>query len=129
MSTQVAITIPEQVYKKARRLAQLTHCKVGDLLAEAIALSLAPVTTSSEVSPPVTELSDKEVLALTKLELPATQDRRLSRLLLGQQAGKLTREEVAELISMMLVYQEGILRKAQALREAVRRGLIEPLTS
>ena len=37
--------------------------------------------------------------------------------------------EGAELISMMLVYQEGILLKAQALREAVRRGLIEPLTS
>ena len=129
MSTQVAITIPEQVYKKAKRLAQLTHCKVNDLLAEAIALSLAPVTTSSKVSPSVAELSNKEVLALTKLKLPATQDRRLSRLLLGQQGGKLTSEERSELISLMQGYQEGILRKAQALREAVRRGLIEPLTS
>ena len=129
MSTQVAIKIPEQVYKKARRLAQLTHCKVNDLLVEAIALSLAPVAASSEVASPVARLSDKEVLVLTKLELPPAQDRRLSRLLLRQQAVKLTPEERPELISLMLVYQEGILRKAQALREAVRRGLIEPLTS
>jgi len=129
MSTQVAVTIPEQVYKQAKRLAQLTHCHVSDLLAEAITLSLSPVATSSEVFPPVAELSDKEVLALTKLELPAAQDRRLSSLLRRQQAGKLTGNERAELISLMHAYQEGLLRKAQSLREAVRRGLIEPLAS
>ena len=87
------------------------------------------MTTSSEVSSSVAELSDNQVLMLTKLRLPAMQDRRLSRLLLRQQAEKLTREQRAELISLMLVYQEGILRKAQALREAVRRGLIDPLRS
>ena len=129
MRTQVAVTIPEQVYKQAKRLAQLTHCKVSDLLVEAITLSLAPVTASSEVPPPVPELSDKEVLALTRLELTATEDRRLRRLLHRQQAGKLTREARRELISLMQIYQEGLLRKAQALREAVRRGLIEPPVS
>ncbi|HVF27060.1 MAG TPA: hypothetical protein VM943_02390, partial [Pyrinomonadaceae bacterium] len=67
MSTQVAVTIPEQVYQQAKRLAQLTHCQVSDLLAEAITLSLSPVATSSDVHPPVVELSDKEVFALTKL--------------------------------------------------------------
>ncbi len=129
MSTQVAVTIPEQVYKQAKRLAQLTHCQVSDLLAEAITLSLSPVATSSDVFPPVAELSDKEVLALTKLELPAAQDRRLSNLLRRQQAGKLTSSERIELIALMHAYQEGLLRKAQSLREAVRRGLIEPLAS
>ncbi len=129
MSTQVAVTIPEQVYKQAKRLAQLTHCQVSDLLAEAITLSLSPVATSSDVCPPVAELSDKEVLALTKLELPAAQDRRLSNLLRRQQAGKLTSSERIELIALMHAYQEGLLRKAQSLREAVRRGLTEPLAS
>lgn len=127
MSTQVAITIPERVYKQAQRLAQLTHCQVNELLADAITLWLAPVATSNESLPPIAELSDKGVLALTKREMPATQDRRLSRLLNRQQAGKLADGEQAELISLMQVYQEGLLRKAQALNEAVRRGLIEPL--
>ncbi len=127
MSTQVAITIPEQVYKQAQRLARLTHCQINDLLADAITLSLAPVATANESKPPVAGLSDKQVLALTKLEMPAAQDRRLSRLLKRQQAGKLASGERAELILLMQVYQEGLLRKAQALSEAVRRRLLEPL--
>ncbi len=128
MNTEVAITIPEHVYRQAERLAQLTHRPVDELLAEAITLSLAPLDVSSESSLPVEGLSDQEVLDLTNLELPAAQDRRLSRLLDRQQAGKLTDKQRAELISLMQVYQEGLLRKAQALGEAVQRGLIEPLT-
>ncbi len=127
MSTQIAITIPEEVYKQAQRLARLTHCQVNDLLADAITLSLAPVATSDESHPPIAELSDKGVLALTRLEMSAAQDRRLSRLLNRQQTGTLSDGERAALLSLMQVYQEGLLRKAQALREAVRRKLIEPL--
>ena len=129
MSTQVAVRIPERVYKQAKRLAQLAHCDLSDLLSEAIMLSLEPVSLSSAISKPVSALSDKEVLALTALNLPPAQDRQVSRLLLRQQAKKLSVKERAELISLMQVYQEGMLRKAQALREAVRRGLIEPMTS
>lgn len=127
MSTQIAITLPEKVFKQAQRLARLTHRPVDDLLAEAITLSLAPVATSAGSNPPVAELSDKQVLSLTKLEMPAAQDRRLSRLLNWQQAGKLAGEERAELVSLMQIYQERLLRKAQALNEAVRRGLVEPM--
>ena len=129
MSTQVAITLPEQIYQQAKHLARLTNCQVNDLLTEAITLSLAPVTASDESDLPVAELSDRHVLALTRLELPAAQDRQLSRLLHRQQAGKLTSRQRAELMALMQVYQEGLLRKAQALREAVQRGLIEPLDS
>ena len=127
--TRVAITIPKHVYRQAKRLAQLAHCPVEGLLSEAITLSLAPVSASGEASRAVEQLSDREVLALTELTLPTAQDRRLSLLLSRQQDGKLTTRERGELISLMQVYQEGLLRKAQALREAVRRGLIEPLAS
>jgi hypothetical protein len=44
-----------------------------------------------------------------------------------QQAGTLTSSEQAELVALMQVYQQGLVRKAQGLREAVRRGLREPL--
>ena len=69
----------------------------------------------------------QSVLALSRLELPPTQDRRLSALLEQQQAGTLTDAERGELLTLMQAYQEGLLRKAQALQEAVRRGLREPL--
>ena len=57
------------------------------------------------------------------------QDHRLSELLDEQQAGSLTSDERSELLAFMQIYQEGLLRKAQALHEAVRRGLRKPLES
>lgn len=76
---------------------------------------------------PVESLSDAEVLDLTELQLPPEQDRRLSVLLDRQQAGIQTETERPELGALMQAYQEGLLRKAQAIEEAVRRGLREPL--
>ena len=46
-----------------------------------------------------------------------------------QQERTLSAPEQAELVALMQVYQEGLLRKAQALREAVQRGLRAPLES
>jgi len=71
----------------------------------------------------LTSLADAEVLALTSLELPLDQDARLSALLERQQAGTLDEAERRELGTLMQCYQEGLLRKAQAMEEAVRRGL------
>ncbi|WP_334933265.1 hypothetical protein [Nostoc sp.] len=63
---------------------------------------------------PVSVLSDEQVLVLTELEMQSEQDARLSELL-----------DRSELQTLMQVYQEGLLRKATALSEAVKRGLIE----
>jgi len=71
--------------------------------------------------------SDEEVLAATESELPCLEDQRLSDLLHRQQAGTLAAPEQPELQVLLEMYQRGLLRKAQALREAVRRGLREPL--
>jgi hypothetical protein len=57
------------------------------------------------------------------------QDARLSDLLDRQQSGILTETERKELQTLMQIYQEGLLRKATALSEAVKRGLMEPLSS
>ncbi len=71
---------------------------------------------------PVAEMSDEEVLRLADLRLTPTQDRSLSRLLDRQQAGILSEQERSELVALMQVYQTNLLRKAEALAEAVRRG-------
>jgi hypothetical protein len=59
--------------------------------------------------------------------LPPDQDSRLSELLDRQQVGSLTETERPELATLMQAYHEGLLRKARALEEAVRRRLREPL--
>ena len=73
-------------------------------------------------------LTDAEVLELSEMQMDARQDRRFSKLLNKQQAGTLSSSEGSELLALIQNYQEKLLRKAQALREAVRRGVREPLT-
>jgi hypothetical protein len=126
MSTQVTVTLPDEVYRNAVRLAQLVRREVADVLTDTLTLSLPSLHQDSEILPPIETLSDADILALTALELPPAQDRRLSALLNQQQAGSLSDTERGELLTLMQAYQEGLLRKAQALQEAVRHGLREP---
>jgi hypothetical protein len=127
MSSQVTITLPDEVYRSAMRLAQLARREVEDVLTDALTLCLPSLHQDSDVVPPIETLSGADILALTTSELQPAQDRRLAALLEGQQAGGLTNTERGELLTLMQAYQEGLLRKAQALQEAVRRGLREPL--
>ncbi len=127
MGTRVEIILPDEVYRRAERLAQLVSRNVAEVLADTLTLSLPSLSPQTEMVQPVTELSDAEVLTSTELQMTADQDRRLSTLLERQQAGQLSDSEGQELLALMQIYQEGLLRKAQALHEAVRRGLREPL--
>jgi hypothetical protein len=127
MTTRVMVTLHDEVYRRAEHLAQLTRREVADLLADTITLALQPLAVSAASVPAVMSLSDEEVLGLTELQMAPEQDRRLSGLLQKQQARALSAAEQAELVMLMQVYQEGVLRKAQALHEAVRRGLRMPL--
>ena len=127
MSTTVTVTLRDDVYHQAAQLAQLTNLKVNEVLTEAIELSLWPGDPHPSTIKPVAELSDKGILKLAQLQMSPAQDRRLSRLLNRQQAGKLTPAERSDLMTLMQAYRIGLMRKAQALSEAVRRGLREPL--
>ena len=128
MSTQVRITLQDKLYRRAKRLAEMTDRNVEDLLAQAIELSLSPIGATSERYKPVSKLSDEEVIAQSELQMSPNCDRRFSRLLNKQQAGRIDESEQSELLMLMLDYQEKLLQKARALREAVRRGLRAPLT-
>jgi hypothetical protein len=127
MSTKVVVTLPDDVYRRVERLAHLASRDVADVVADTLALSLLPVGLPAEPVRVVTELPDEDLLELVDLQMPPAQDQKFSRLLQKQQEGQLSDIERSELLSLMQLYQDGLLRKAQALREAVRRGLREPL--
>jgi hypothetical protein len=129
MSTQVMVTLADETYQRADCFARLAGRQISDILSEAISLSLAPLGPLVHPPRPVSALADSEVLALTELQMEPEQDRRLSELLHRQQAGEVGAGERRELNALMQVYQEGLLRKAQALNEAVGRGLRAPLES
>ena len=129
MSTQVTLMLPDDVYTSALRLARLTQREVTDVLSDLLTLAMPPLATDVETPPPLGSLSDANVLELTSLKLPRAQDLRLSALIERQQAGTLDEAERSELGALMQCYQEGILRMAQAMEEAVRRGLRGSLES
>lgn len=127
MAVQLTLTLPDHIYQRAQRLAQLTGRDVSEVVAGALG-SLLPLVPQIATSTPVESLSDEDVLALTTLEMEGPYDDRLSALLEKQQGGDLNELEKLELDALMRVYDIGTLRKAQALAEAVKRGLREPLT-
>lgn len=127
MSTQVTVTLPENVMRQAEFLAQRTGREIEDILSETIELSLRPLATNSWREKPIASWSDEQVLNAADSEMSLEENRKFSDLLDRQQAGNLTSEERNELMGLLQVYQDGLLQKAQGLRESVRRGLREPL--
>jgi hypothetical protein len=123
MSTQVTLTLPDETYRRAEHLARLTGRSIADVLADTLDISLQPLRSKPVTDKPVAELSDSEVLELADSQMEAAQSTRFSELLDKQQAGKLLDADRQELLALMQVYQEGLLRKAKALNEAMKRGL------
>ncbi len=125
---QITITLPNEIYEQAKRFARLANREVESVLADAIYASIPFVRLESAGLSAIVDLSNEEILALTNLQMEPSEDSRLSELLDQQQAGTLVEAEHSELQKLMQIYQEGLLRKATALQEAVRRGLMEPLS-
>ena len=128
MSTQVVLTLSDDLYEQARQWAILTQREVPQFLTEALALVLMPVGALPAGSPPVTALSDAEILALAQVQMAPQQGQRLDQLLTKQGEETLTEHEQAELLALMQVYHQLWLRQSEALAEAVHRGLRPPLT-
>jgi len=121
MTAQITLNLPDEVYHQAELLAQQRHRTVSEILVETLEIFLLPTAK------PVSALSDSEVIAQTQLRLQPFQEQRLSELLDRQQSGTIASVELDELQGLIHIYETRLLRQAQALNEAVRRGLLEPL--
>ena len=127
MSTQVTLTLPDELYEHAKRWATITQRDLSETLTDALTIVLTPVYTTPRLERPVSSLSDEDVLALSKVQMRPAQGRRLSELLEEQREGVLAESERPELLALMHVYDQLWLRQSEALAEAVRRGLRKPL--
>lgn len=133
MNKPITLNLPEDVYNRALLLAQLIGRDLTEVLIEAISLSLSSTSPINEsdrhFSESVKSLDDREVMAMSELQMESEQDLRLSQLLSKQQADTLSEAERPELWSLMQIYQTLLVKKAVALREAVERDLVEPLSA
>jgi hypothetical protein len=128
MSRRITLELPDEILNRAERLASLAHRDVADVLAAAVTAALPSLDSVLEEGRPVAELPDDEVLKRTELRLAPALDHRLSDLLDRQQAGTLANPEQTELRALIQVYETNLMRQAEALAEAVRRGLRAPLS-
>ena len=127
MSTQVTLTLPDDLYEHAKRWAAITQQDLSDTITAALAIVLTPMHTAPKLERPVSSLSDEDVLALSKAQMSPTQGRRLSKLMEKQREGTLAENERPELLALMQIYDQLWIRQSEALAEAVRRGLRKPL--
>ncbi len=90
-------------------------------------MAKASVLDQTEVH--VADLSDKEVLVLCDWELDLEQNEELSDLLADQKEEMLDEAGRLRLNELMQIYRQGAVRKSEALKVAVERGLIPPLSA
>lgn len=126
---EVTLNLPDKLYNQAAWLAQLLNRDVPIVLSETIENALSPLGSSALRLTPVKELSDYDLLAAADLMMEAEQGNRMGVLLERQQAGDLSEPERREIAALTQVYHENLVRKAQAMGEAIRRGLREPIES
>jgi hypothetical protein len=119
MSEIVTLEIPDALAQNARVIATQTQRRVEDVLIEWLARAATEL--------PIDQLPDEQVLALRDLQMDAAQQDELSALLARQREGVLTEVERTQLEDLMRIYRYGMVRKAQATKIAVERGLQPPL--
>lgn len=120
MSTQVVLDLPENTFRSAMLLARGSQQSIQGVLTETVTQAL---TGWDLWEKPAGVMADEEVLRVCDSRMDAAQSSRFGLLLDKQQSGSLAPEERPELWTLTRIYQLGQLRKAEALAEAVRRGL------
>jgi hypothetical protein len=120
MSEIITLRIPDRLARDARAVASYTHRQMEDVLLEWMDRAAA--------NPPVESLPDDQVLLLCNLQMNPAQQSELSDLLARNREARLTNADQVRLDGLLNEYRQGMVRKAQALKVAVERGLQPPLS-
>lgn len=120
MSVTVTLHIPEATARQAQKIAASTRRRVEDVLAEWIDRA------ANEI--PVDQLPDDDVRLLAAMQLSEVQQAELDDLLDRQRENTLSAAQRARLETLMQAYRSGLVRKAEAIKVAVERGLMQPLS-
>jgi predicted transcriptional regulator len=119
MSQILSIELSEQVARQVQEVAARTQRPVETILAEWIGHFVEDL--------PVEWLSDEDVLAVANQVMSEAEDSELSDLLAQQREDTLNASGKIHLEELMAIYRRGLVRKAEAIKTAVKRGLLPPL--
>ena len=118
VSEVVILELPEPLVQSARAIAEHSSRRVEDVLVEWLDRAAADV--------PVDVLPDEQVLELRDLQMDDESQEELAALLARQREQRLPDAERVRLGELLATYRRGMVRKAQALKVAVDRGLQPP---
>jgi hypothetical protein len=113
---EITLQLPEKIYQNVSIIAERSKRKVVDLIVDSVQEKYSVNSLAN--------LTNEEVLALAKLQMPKKQSIRHSELLYKNQAGTLKPEEKQELDFFQQVYGAALSRKTDGMLEAVQRNLI-----
>jgi hypothetical protein len=116
MSEQVILDLPDRLAKQVREVAALTQRKLEDVLIEWL-------DRGSQDEIAIADLSDEQILRLCDLQISEPEQIQMSLLLEKQRESLLQQGELEQLDGLLQVYRRGMVRKAEALKIAVSRGL------
>lgn len=118
---QITLRVDENLLVRAQHEAEKTKRTVEAVLEDWL--------WRSADDPPLETLSNDEIVALANMQMEEAKQEELSDLHYEQRERRLSVDEQRRLDALMQLYRSGLVRKAQALRIAVQRGLIPPLGS
>ncbi|HVA91958.1 MAG TPA: hypothetical protein VNL71_19195 [Chloroflexota bacterium] len=116
----ITLELPEPLAHSARIVAARTSRRIEEVLVEWL--------DRAAVDLPVEMLPDDQVLGLRDLLMGDEQQDELSALLADQREHRLDARQRVRLSELLAMYRHGMVRKAQALKVAVERGLQPPLS-
>lgn len=127
MTRQITLELPDELYEQARSWAAFSRKDMPGVLTDALSLVLTPLPARMDEQAEIGGLSDRQVLALSSVQMDVEQGEEMAELLRQQSADTLTSDGQRRLTALMQIYHQLWLRQSAALAEAVRRGLRPPL--
>ena len=130
-TTTIAVHIPESLFLKLKRAADLTHRSVEDVTVTSLEAALpAEPNLPPDIANELTAMhlfSDEALWAATAPSFSPTEEYRLTQLNTATGERDLTPAEEAEQQSLITAYQRSVLRRAKALAILAQRGHRVPL--
>ena len=116
---ELALTLPENLYRRAERAARLTHCEIEEILISTLEATLPllpddlPPDLASELAE-WTMLDDEALRVIASAVLSPKQQRRFSTLLRKEVKGRLSKSEAQEWEALQQEYLCVSRNKAKA---------------
>ena len=119
MNQEITLQISDRIIQQAAIAAAKKKHRIEEVLADWLE-SLFQEKFADK-------MSDEEILALTKMQISPAEQERLSELLFKNREVGLKKKEQRELDLMIEISERNMLKKSEALRIAVERGLVKSL--